>query len=170
MESTFNRKKVWVITVFIILVITLPSINDLLYAQNCRKELIIKGLVSTEDNRDLSAVSIRIYKGNKETDVINVRSDGKFRLNLKLNSTYAILVSENGYSSRLINIDTSVPQWNNKRKFKHEIEVVLEESVNEMNFYSDFPIAIIKFDTNIEEFHYVKNYTLHIRSLMASSD
>jgi hypothetical protein len=101
----------------------------------------------------------------------SILKDGKkkFRFILKKNQTYSIRLSKKGYVSKLISVNTTIPN-DFDEIYKFSFETKLAENTNSARSnkeVSDFPIAIIYFDQKKDCFDYNKEYTSRIKKELA---
>src|SRR6187551_2196422 len=66
------------------------------------------GSVLTE-TKGLEGVDIKVFKGNENSDNILSASNGKFILNLDYGFNYKVVFSKNGYVSKTVEFNTTVP-------------------------------------------------------------
>ncbi|MBN8697641.1 MAG: hypothetical protein J0L87_14005 [Bacteroidetes bacterium] len=122
----------------------------------------------------LDGVTIKLYKENEELVWEQITSipyhDHSFSFSLLRNSHYSIEVSKEGYISRLVSIDTRLPddiQVNTGNRFVFEFEVDLVKEIKmKDDFYIDFPIAIISYNMITGVFENHDDYTKHIKEKM----
>jgi hypothetical protein len=105
-----------------------------------------------------------IYNG-VVIDSILMNTKRDFKFSLSKNTIYGIRISKEGYLPRIISVDTSLPQYaNGYFRFQFDVELIKNEEVKKMNVDAlDFPIAIVAFNQNINNFYYNEEYTTYIK-------
>lgn len=98
-----------------------------------------------------------------DSAIVNHKKEFKFILNK--NTVYGIKISKEGYASRIISIDTSLPEYaNGYFRFQFDTELIKIDEVKKVNIDAlDFPIAIISFNHNLNNFYYNEEYTSYIK-------
>jgi hypothetical protein len=130
--------------------------------------LQIEGKISNLDENFEEECVVELIWMN---DVVETRvlKEGKkkFKFVLNKNSSYSIRISKKGYISKLISVDTQIPADNESFglfKFTFETSLMKEALADKLNKdMMDFPIAIIRFDFELDGFSYDKKYTAHIK-------
>jgi len=132
--------------------------------------LQVIGSALDENGFPLSGIEIILLKDNEELVKQMVYSDEDAQnmifYGLTRNAHYSIVISKEGYVSRLISISTDLPDDVKIRKniFVFEFEVSLYAvSDTDNNYYLDFPIAIISYDPASDGFVNHNQYTQHIK-------
>jgi hypothetical protein len=90
-------------------------------------------------------------------DSLKLKDSREFSFNLKKNTVYGIRITKKGYVSRIISIDTSVPDFA-KAFFRFQFDTELIEQGNSKNLDQDaldFPIALISFNEQMRCFYYL---------------
>ncbi|MBL7888536.1 MAG: hypothetical protein JNL24_03225 [Bacteroidia bacterium] len=127
--------------------------------------------IAVHKTEPLDGVTIKLYKENEELvweQITNIPyHDHSFSFSLLRNSHYSIEVSKDGYISRLVSIDTRIPddvqvKAVNKFVFEFEVDLVKEIKMKD-DFYIDFPIAIISYNATRGAFENHDDYTKHIK-------
>lgn len=136
--------------------------------------LEIVGIALDETNKPIDGVEVKLYKENEELEWNEMTSvtyhDHSFVFNLDANEYYTIEISKNGFVSRSIAISTKLPAGvSAKPIFHYEFEVSLFKVKSGDNFYFDFPIAIISYDSKKDVFDNSYHYTNHIKSRIMES-
>lgn len=126
--------------------------------------------IAVNKTEPVNGVTVRLFKENEELiweEVSNIPyHEHSFTFSLFGNCHYSIEVSKDGYISRLVSINTTLPNdvIIKGNKFIFEFEVELQKSVNiKDDFYLDFPIAIISYNTKSGVFENHDDYTKHIK-------
>lgn len=123
----------------------------------------------------LDGVNVRLFMENEEMELIEVTSvehhDHSFTLKLQKNSYYTIEISKPGYLTRLVSISTNLPKEVKIKPiftFEFEVDMPKEQTVAD-DYYLDFPIALIDFDSKKGVFVSHGKYTAHIKSKVNQS-
>ena len=105
-----------------------------------------------------------------DSSLINGNKD--FAYVLKRNHKYCIQVVKEGYVTRYITIDTSLPyNVDVAPLFVFEFIMDLKRTIKGVDdYYFDFPIAQIAFDNKIEKFDYKRKYTTVLKSKMKQAE
>lgn len=106
-------------------------------------------------------ITVNLYDGSTIIDSAKANSNGDFGFMLNRNKQYSIRISAKNYYPRLIMINTALPEKVSATPlFIFEFEIGLLKEVKDVDdFYMDFPIAMIDYDTKIKAFGYRKKYT-----------
>lgn len=133
--------------------------NDTL---NC---LLIKGKVSNASEGPDKNCLVELITSDGVAESILLEGKRNFRFLLRRDTYYAIRISKPGYVTKLISVNTSFPQdVMDVMEFSFTTELIREEFSQHLNKDAlDFPIAIIHFDFNSEDFVYNKAYTQQIK-------
>ncbi|MCE3225517.1 MAG: hypothetical protein K0S32_68 [Bacteroidetes bacterium] len=105
-----------------------------------------------------------VYNG-EIVDSLTLKDKNEFKFNLKKNTVYGIRITKKGYVSRIISIDTSLPQFA-KAFFRFQFDTELIETAFSKNLDQDaldFPIALISFNQQMGCFYYSEEYTSNIK-------
>ncbi len=159
-------------TIKSILVVMLISLYTFTIAQSNDSTICLEVIgIAVHKTEPLDGVTIKLYKENEELvweQITNIPyHDHSFSFSLLRNSHYSIEVSKDGYISRLVSIDTRLPddvqvKAANKFIFEFEVDLVKEIKMKD-DFYVDFPIAIISYNSNTGVFENHDDYTKHIK-------
>lgn len=131
------------------------------YAQD-QGYLEVKGTIKV-DRENLENAKINIYlNGNKEK-VYTTNDRGKFEFNIDLNKEYDIVVSKQGYYSKILYINSKIPTadvgiW----KYAFAMELIPEIEGFDASLL-DEPIGKIRFYEKFGDFDYDEEYTLSIQ-------
>lgn len=132
--------------------------------------LEIQGLALDENNKPINGVEVRLLLENEELEWIEVTSipyhEHGFKFSLLPNKQYTIEVSKQGYVTRSIHISTKIPAYVDLvQAFRYEFDLQLfKEKKGVDDYYLDFPIALISYDSLKAVFDYSRNYTTHIKT------
>lgn len=158
-------------TFFCILLLKL-CISGQLLAQQIDTSICLQVIgIAVHKTLPLDGVTIILYKENEELVWEEITSipyhDHSFSFNLQRNSHYSIEISKEGYFSRLVSIDTRLPEYvqvgsNNRFIFEFEVDFVKKVKMKD-DFYADFPIAIISYNVSTGVFENHDDYTKHIK-------
>jgi len=129
--------------------------------------LEISGRISTINKKASGTYTIHLYKENGSVDSLVFNNKSTFKMNLEKNSVYAIKISKEGYTPKLISISTSLPEaveMSSAFRFYFETELLGNTDASELNTDAlDFPIALVTYDEKRKCFDYHKKYTRHIK-------
>jgi hypothetical protein len=112
-------------------------------------------------------VTIRLYKADQLVYQILASEEPRIFFALDPNSNYSVKFSKEGYTDRLISINTTIPDdvvMSPIFTFDFDIEMVAQ-NVSLDEFYLDFPVALVTFDKRKEIFGYNREYTRKISTL-----
>jgi hypothetical protein len=108
-----------------------------------------------------------IWKNEVVQTLVLKEGKKKFKFILGKNTSYSIRISKKGYLSKLISVETEIPEseeYFGLYKFEFETSLIKEASASRLNKEMiDFPIAIVRFDYEQDIFSYDKKYTAHIK-------
>jgi hypothetical protein len=129
--------------------------------------------IATSKNEPLDGVEITLFKENEELIWEQITSipyhDHSFMFDLHRNAQYSILISKEGFNSRLVSINTMLPDSVSKINaiyiFEFEVDLVKIKKVED-DFYLDFPVAIISYNKSSGVFENHDDYTKHIKQKM----
>ena len=144
-------------------------------SSNSKKCLEVVGFAIDQYNKQLEGVQVTLYKENDEMEWIEVTSvvyhEHSFLFSLDANEYYTIEVSKPGYVTRSIGISTILPaNVSMKDLFKYEFEVSLfKEKKGVDDYYLDFPVALISYDSKHDVFDNNNAYTKHIKTMIKQS-
>jgi hypothetical protein len=109
--------------------------------------------------------SIELYQDNKLLGPVALKKSGKFEVNMDIDNTYIIIVRKEGYESKMIYVDTSLPEdLVTYPDYVCFVNLVPKAAKTEANFYHDFPSAIVRWNPEMEGFYHSENYLSHIQS------
>jgi hypothetical protein len=113
--------------------------------------------------------TIEVLSNNAVVETILLREKRNFRLNLKKNSKYTIRLSKRGFVTRLICVDTSLPEaYEDLYRFSFETKLMSEMASEKLNKeYLDLPIAMVFFNEKKGCFYYSKEYTSNLKKTLA---
>ncbi|HEX8516378.1 MAG TPA: hypothetical protein VF868_09285 [Bacteroidia bacterium] len=136
--------------------------------------LEVNGIALDTRNLPIDGAQIRLYKENDELEWSEITSaihhEHHFQFKLEVNSHYTIEISKPGFITRLVSISTIIPPHVSLEQiFKYEFDVQLLSSEEKLNdYYIDFPVALISYDSKRDVFDNNYTYTKHIKTMMKS--
>jgi hypothetical protein len=148
------------IGLFIFSTPVLGSQKDSLYT------IEIDGKVMIPKQDPSRTYKIELLCHNTVVDSGLVVDNESFLLKVKKNSWYTIRIIKDGYFTQTISMDTRVPEYNdNIHKFHFDTELIVENytSIQDLDAI-DFPIAIVSFNPNSDQFVPVREYSKNIKS------
>lgn len=121
------------------------------------------------DGQAQTGVTIKLYCDNEQITSIDSTEFGKVYFTLKRDRYYTVEITKEGYVPRLVGISTFVPKIIPlKPIFRFEFEVdMLKKVEGQDNFYIDFPVALVSFNSSKECFEHSKKYTSRIKREIA---
>lgn len=131
--------------------------------------LEVLGIALDEKDQPINGVEVKLYKENDEMEWTEITSvyhhEHSFLFKLEANQYYTIEVSKQGFVTRTVGISTNIPSnVSLKQLFRYEFEVSLFKEKKGMDdFYMDFPVALISYDTKNDVFENNYAYTKHIK-------
>lgn len=137
--------------------------------------LEVLGIALDENERPIDGVEVRLYKENDELEWNEITSvthhEHSFVFNLDVNEYYTIEISKNGFVSRSVAISTKLPADISLASiFHYEFEISLfKEKKGVDDYYLDFPVALISYDTKRDVFDNNYSYTAHIKTKIKES-
>lgn len=123
-------------------------------------------IVGTFNNKkNVKDVWVYLYSDLKKVDSVKTFTKKGFAFVLKPNRHYSIFIDKDGYYSRLVSISTMLPAGVVPKPvfifgFKTEF---LTRKNNVDEYWLDFPIALISYDSTVKDFTYDKKYTQTIK-------
>lgn len=117
-------------------------------------------------------ITAYLFDGGVIVDSAKTISTKDFGFVLKRNKRYSLLIKAPGYYSRLIILNSSLPNdINSFPLFVFEFDIELLKVVKgQDDYYMDFPIALVEYDPKIEKFGYSKKYTLLMQKEMRKAE
>ncbi len=130
------------------------------HAQAQQGKLRIQGVVSTEGRR-LEDVTVRVFHENQVIDTMYTPVVGRFSYDLDLNGYYGLEFSKEGFIPKRFIFDTHTPDTSQYyHPFKIEVGLLPEKNdYTRKEIDLDFPISIVRYKQEKEDFDYVKDYT-----------
>jgi hypothetical protein len=126
----------------------------------------IDGKVMIPKQDPSKTYKIELLCHNTVVDSGLVVDNESFLLKVKKNSWYTIRIIKDGYFTQTISMDTRLPEYNdNTHKFHFDTELIVENytSIQDLDAI-DFPIAIVSFNSNSNQFVPVREYSKNIKS------
>ncbi|MDQ3101832.1 MAG: hypothetical protein M3R08_10635 [Bacteroidota bacterium] len=118
--------------------------------------------------RKLGKMEVIIYRDNIELGRLNTKKNGRFELELDIDQMYTIRVLKNGYQEKLVLVDTSLPKdLVDYPDYYCFIDLLPVNVQNIDPFYTDFPSAIVRYNTENGGFYHSENYLTHIQTKLA---
>lgn len=153
----FNLMNMQMKKVLFFIIICFCSIS--LFAQQVKGYLELKGSVKIE-NPDQGYSKIKVIQDGVVERTYPTDANGKFTVNIDLNKTYTIEIERQGYYSKRLEFNTSVPAedvgiW----AYKFSIELIPEIEGFDASLL-DEPIGKIKFVDKVGDFDYDEAYTM----------
>jgi len=142
----------------------LCSMNMPLLAQDTSavevfEALEIGGVISNAEG-SIEGVLAQLYEGNNLVHETETKKNGKFKFTLYNDHLYTIQLSQKGYYDKRISVNTKLPAgYNDFNKFEFDIGMTSKEEEKYNPYLSEYPSALISFDTKKKEFVYDKDYT-----------
>lgn len=112
-----------------------------------------------------TGLTIKLYCGSKEIVRIDSTEYEKIYFTLQRGQYYTIEISKPGYVSRLVGISTTIPGSVPLKpifRFEYEVEMLKEADAGN-DFYLDFPVALVSYNSKSECFEHNKKYTTFIK-------
>lgn len=108
-------------------------------------------------------VTVSLYDGNYLVSEDVTSRNGKFSIDLAKNKHYTVQFDKEGYMTKRIVIDTELGSdgKENVKTFKFDVGLIKRESGKDYSIL-DFPIAIIKYHAESNQFFYDSKYTEHM--------
>jgi hypothetical protein len=136
--------------------------------------LEVIGIAVDETNKPIDGAEIKLYKENEELEWIEITSviyhEHSFVFNLEANQYYTIEISKNGFVSRSVAISTNLPAGvSYSPMFHYEFEVSLFKKKDANDYYLDFPVALISYNSKKDVFLNNDIYTNHIKTKIKES-
>ena len=128
----------------------------------------IDGKVLIPKNDDSKLYKIELLCHNTIVDSGVVVDGESFLLKVKKNSWYTIRITKEGYFPQMVSIDTKLPDFNtDSHKFHFDTELIKESFVNIQDDEAvEFPIAIVSYNSSINTFSPIKEYSTNIQRSM----
>jgi len=129
-----------------------------IYGQKEQGYLEIKGGVKV-DRQSLEGAKIKVMLNGEIDKTYEADADGRFSFRLDLNKNYGLVISKQGYFSKILSFNTAITNddvgiWN----YKFAVELIPEIEGFDASIL-DEPIGKIKFVDRIGEFDYDEAYT-----------
>jgi len=108
--------------------------------------------------------TVELFKDNKTLGQVPVQKKGRFEVNLDLDNQYTIVVRKNGYATKMILVNTSLPKEQvTYPGYECYIALTPKKAAGEAGFYDDFPSAIVRWDPEMGGFYHSENYMAHMQ-------
>lgn len=122
----------------------------------------------TASGGDTKNLKITVYRDNTQIGEITTRK-GRFMLELDINHTYSITVEKEGYQSKMVSLDTALPDQEVTYP-AYDCFLNLEPAskfAHSDPFYLDFPSAVVRWVPERGAFHHSSHYLTDIQVKMA---
>ena len=147
----------------LIAILVMLVLASVLYGSNEGKRIVIKGVTTgftTESNRKLHDVTIRVYKFNKLITTFYSNSKGKFEFEIPKNSYITLVFEKDNFVSKRILFDTRSDNSDIQSIKPFDLKVMLIENIEGIDYEDlDFPITKIMFNEKMNDYSYAKKYT-----------
>lgn len=129
--------------------------------------LDLKGYVQ-DDYGHLKDAQVSLYMENVFIKKLTTNHSGKFEFLLNRNHIYTIKVTRQNYLSEKICVNTYMPEIYSSAAHKiqvydFDIELEEEKKYNLNADVFDFPVALLYYDRNLNQFDYSRAYSDNIR-------
>lgn len=132
---------------------------------SAKKCLEIEGRVFHIDKRYGGKYKVELISYGKVLSVMTQSDRQTFRFALEKDRHYAIRVSKKGHAPRLISVYTNLPADDQlQHRFSFDLELIPAENAKRLDKDAlDFPVAVIAYDYEMNDFYYNEEYTAHIK-------
>lgn len=140
------------------------------YTRDTSEVLEISGSVWVDaDSSD--HIIVELVLDNEQVEQLDVASFQPFKFYLKRNKSYTIKLSKNRFIKKTITVNTDLPPGTKVRslyKFHFETDLVKapDDQFEKKADALDYPIALVKFDTEKKKFDYSKKYNDMVNDLI----
>jgi hypothetical protein len=127
--------------------------------------LQIEGRVSHFDKSYRGNIKVELISNNKVVSALQLSDKHDFRFMLNKDTHYAIRISKPGHVSRIISIYTNLPEEDKGlHRFSFDTELIPVHKAQGLDKDAlDFPIAVVSYDHELNDFYYNEEYTAHIK-------
>lgn len=104
------------------------------------------------------------------TDTLDVERSKPVFIALKTGHTYSLRFIKGGYAEKTVLVDTRLPKTQaveTLAPFDFDLELVPKEKAIGQSTFSDFPVAVVRYDKQRKELDYSKRYHNFIRKANA---
>lgn len=155
-----NKYLLFLLTLFIVQITTAQS-------------LVINGNIVLAENSPEGS-KILIYKNNEKIDEQVISKKGRFDLKLALDADYKISFEKDGYTTKLVNVNTEVPSEivESNPDFppvKLIINLLPRVEGVDLSIFEQ-PIAILAYNYELDDFTFDKEYSDKIRDRVAQTE
>ncbi len=135
---------------------------SLAMAQSDKRILKFGGNVYS-NNEKSEDVTVSLYEGNYLVSENKTSRSGRFSIDLAKNKHYTVQFDKDGYMTKRVVINTEIGEdgRDNVKTFKFDVGLIKRESGKDYSIL-DFPIAIIKYHLESNQFFYDSKYTEHM--------
>lgn len=176
------KTKAWLLIASISIVVCLPCIaqngtlkdtvlivsKTILKRQLDTMNIIRINLEVLYNDKILRGAKINLHRENQVIQTFEDTSMHQYTFKLQRNQYYTIEISKPGLVTRLIAVDTRLPNdFVYEHSFDHDVMVSLFNELEQVKgldtYYLDFPIGIIYYNDDQDELMFRKKYTRHIK-------
>lgn len=147
-----------------ILIITLVIYTCTSYCQENTETIEVKGVTTSYNisnaSSKLADVSIHVYKYNKFITTFYSNKKGEFEFDIPKNSYITLAFEKENFIVKRILFDTRIENEKKINTQPFDLEVALLENIEGIDYSDlDFPITIIEYIKEYEDFSYSEKYT-----------
>ena len=127
----------------------------------------VHGQVLVEGQR-AGAYQLVLYKDNVELGKLESDKKGRFELELDIDALYTVRIIKDGYQEKMLMLDTGLPKdLVSYPDYECTVSLQKTASPNVDPFYTDFPSAIIRYNTDLGGFYHSEHYLSHIQTKLS---
>mgnify|MGYP000896961882 CR=1 FL=1 len=120
------------------------------------------------DGKKTDGYTLFLYKDNVELGRLESDKRGRFELELDIDATYALRITKAGFQEKLLTIDTTLPKdLVSYPDYECTASLQRTASPNVDPFYTDFPSAIIRYNSELGGFYHSETYLTHIQTKLS---
>lgn len=120
----------------------------------------------------IEGYEVEVYQGNSLFESLLSEKKGRFNSSLYAMDQYVIVVQKEGYYSKRIIVNTSVPEGVKKLpEFKFDLQLISLDEFEEVEKAGgfgtsilDMPYVIFQYDEEYEDFGYIEEYTENMKA------
>jgi hypothetical protein len=165
--ETMKRESGLAILFSVLFIILLTLLSDSAQAIKPPETLSLECEV-TYFGKKKSGVQLKLYEENNVKKEVVSNGKGKVKFSLEPGKYYTIKVSEEGFTDKKIQVNTSDLENFKKVKNVHvELGMVMQEDVGGENYHDDldFPFAVLELNEKKQCFQYDSEYALAMQEL-----
>jgi urate oxidase len=127
--------------------------------------LLVKGRLNNVESKAGETYTVELITACEVVQSLEVSDNKSFKLLLEKDTHYAIRITKDGYTPRLLSIYTRLPEDDDRlHHFRFDTELIAEEDADTLDKDAiDFPVAVISYDEDIDGFYYNEEYTANIK-------